>query len=127
MFSLCRKVRQHQPKVRILLILSRGFSASAFLEIDALVDAAIDERDIGGEEHPIVKAFMAIVRAGRYHIPSLRQPHHGVPGPPAPEQRSREPKLTPRQQEMLELLGRGLRIARSPEARGSAMNQLAAT
>ena len=74
------------------------------------MDAVLHPLDIGHEEYPIVKGFMALLRACRYRSPSLRQPQHGVTvtGPPAPEQRSTEPRLTPREQEVLELVGRGL-------------------
>jgi len=109
-FNLCRKARQQQPNVKILLILSKENAGSAFQEIDALVDAAIYELDLGGDDYPLVKAFMAILRAGRYRSPSLQQPQHGLNVPPAleHEQPSSEPQLTPREQEVLDLIGRGL-------------------
>ena len=110
-FNLCRKARQQQPNVKILLILSKENAGSAFQEIDALVDSAIYELDIDdGDDYPLVKAFMAILRAGRYRSPSLLQPLHGIDVPPAlePEQPSSEPQLTPREQEVLDLIGRGL-------------------
>jgi DNA-binding NarL/FixJ family response regulator len=107
-FSLCRKARQQQPKLKILLILDAQESKSAFREIDALVDAVLHTHDIGGDGYPLVNALMAILRAGRYRSPSLRQPQQGVTGSPAVEQRSSEPQLTPREQEVLDLIGRGL-------------------
>jgi len=106
--SLCRRARQQQPKLRILLFLDPQDTGSAVQEIDALVDAVLHPLDIGHEEYPIMKGFMALLRARRYRSPSLRQPQHGVTGPPAPEQRCTEPRLTPREQEVLELIGRGL-------------------
>ena len=106
--SLCRKARQQQPKLKILLILDAQDSKSAFREIDALVDAVLHTHDIGGDDYPLVAALMAILRAGRYRSPSLRQPQQGVTGSPAVEQRSSEPQLTPREQEVLDLIGRGL-------------------
>jgi DNA-binding NarL/FixJ family response regulator len=107
-FSLCRKARQQQPKLKILLILDAQESKSAFREIDALVDAVLHTHDIGGDDYPLVTALMAILRSGRYRSPSLRQPQQGVTGSPAVEQRSSEPQLTPREQEVLDLIGRGL-------------------
>ena len=107
-FSLCRKARQQQPKLKILLILDAQDNRTAFREIDALVDAVLHTHDIGGDDYPLVNALMAILRAGRYRSPSLRQPHQGVTGSPAVEQRSSEPQLTPREQEVLNLIGRGL-------------------
>ena len=106
--SLCRKARQQQAKLKILLILDGQDSRSAFREIDALVDAVLHTHDIGGDDYPLVNALMAILRSGRYRSPSLRQPQQGVPGSPAVEQRSSEPQLTPREQEVLDLIGRGL-------------------
>lgn len=107
--SLCRKARQQQAKLKILLILDGQESRSAFQEIDAQVDAVLHTLDIGGDDYPLVSAFMAILRAGRYRSPSLRQPsQQEVTDPPALEQRGREPQLTPREQEVLELIGRGL-------------------
>ena len=106
--SLCRKARQQQPKLKILLILDAQDSKSAFREIDPMVDAVLHTHDIGGDDYPLVNALMAILRAGRYRSPSLRQPQQGVTGPPAVEQRSSEPQLTPREQEVLDLIGRGL-------------------
>lgn len=107
--SLCRKARQQQPKLKILLILDAQDSKSAFREIDALVDAVLHTHDIGGDDYPLVNALMAILRSGRYRSPSLRQPpqQRGT-GSPAVEQRSSEPQLTPREQEVLDLIGRGL-------------------
>lgn len=109
-FSICRKARQQQPQIKILLILSKDNAGSAFQEIDALVDAAIYELDLGCDDYPLVKAFMEILRAGRYRSPSLRQTQHTLTVPPAleHEQRSRQPQLTPREQEVLDLIGRGL-------------------
>lgn len=107
-FSLCRKARQQQPMLKILLILDAQDSKSAFREIDPLVDAVLHTHDIGGDDYPLVTALMAILRAGRYRSPSLRQPQQGVTGSPAVEQRSSEPQLTPREQEVLDLIGRGL-------------------
>lgn len=108
-FSLCRKARQQQPKLKILLILDAQDSRSAFREVDALVDAVLHTLDIGDDDYPLVSAFMAILRDGRYRSPSLRQPpQQEVPEPPALEQRTREPQLTPREQEVLDLIGRGL-------------------
>ena len=72
--SLCRKARQQQAKLKILLILDGQESSSAFQEIDAKVDAVLHTLDIGGDYYPLVSAFMAILRAGRYRSPSLRQP-----------------------------------------------------
>ncbi|MEA5416650.1 hypothetical protein [Synechococcus sp. BA-132 BA5] len=90
--SLCRRARQQQPKLRILLFLDPQDTGSAVQEIDALVDAVLHPLDIGHEEYPIMKGLMAILRDRRYRSPSLRQPQHGVTGPPpAPEQRSTEP------------------------------------
>jgi DNA-binding NarL/FixJ family response regulator len=106
--SLCRKARQQQPKLKILLILDAQDSKSAFREIDPMVDAVLHTLDIGGDDYPLVNALMAILRAGRYRSPSLQQPQQGVTGPPAVEQRSSEPQLTPREQEVLDLIGRGL-------------------
>jgi DNA-binding NarL/FixJ family response regulator len=106
--SLCRKARQQQPKLKILLILDAQDSKSAFREIDPLVDAVLHTHDIGGDDYPLVTALMAILRSGRYRSPSLRQPQQGVTGSPAVEQRSSEPQLTPREQEVLDLIGRGL-------------------
>lgn len=63
--SLCRKARQQQAKLKILLILDRQESSSAFLEIDNLLDAVLHTLDIGDDEYPLVKAFMAILRGGR--------------------------------------------------------------
>jgi DNA-binding NarL/FixJ family response regulator len=106
--SLCRKARQQHPQVRILLFLDAQDTEPAVQEIDALVDAVLHPLDIGGEEYPIVKAFMAILRAGRYRSPSLRQPQPGVTGSPDLEQRSRVPQLSPREQDVLELISQGL-------------------
>ena len=106
--SLCRKARQQQPKLKILLILDAQDSKSAFREIDPMVDAVLHTHDIGGGDYPLVNALMAILRAGRYRSPSLRQPQQGVTGSPAVEQGSSEPQLTPREQEVLDLIGRGL-------------------
>ena len=65
--------------------------------------------DIGGDDYPLVSAFMAILRDGRYRSPSLRQPPQPeVTDSPALKQRGREPQLTPREQEVLDLIGRGL-------------------
>ena len=113
--SLCRKARQQQPKLKILLILDAQDSKSAFREIDALVDAVLHTHDIGGGDYPLVNALMAILRSGRYRSPSLRQPQQVEvdPGSPAVEQRSREPQLTPREQEVLDLIGL---VARSRSA-----------
>lgn len=85
-FNLCRKARQQQP------------------------NTAIYEFDLGGDDYPLVKAFIAILRAGRYRSPSLQQPQQGLNVPPAleHEQPSSEPQLTPREQEVLDLIGRGL-------------------
>ena len=57
-----------------------------------------------------VEKFMAILRAGRYRSPTLQQPQPGIDVPPALEhkQPSSEPQLTPREQEVLDLIGRGL-------------------
>lgn len=63
--SLCRKARQQQAKLKILLILDRQESSSAFQEIDNLLDAVLHTLDIGDDEYPLVKAFMAILRGGR--------------------------------------------------------------
>ena len=107
--SLCRKARQQQAKLKILLILDGQESRSAFQEIDAQVDAVMHTLDIGDDDYPLVSAFMAILRDGRYRSPSLRQPpQQEVPDPPALEKRTREPQLTPREQEVLDLIGRGL-------------------
>ena len=106
--SLCRKARQQQPKLKILLILDAQDSKSAFREIDPMVNAVLHTHDIGGDDYPLVTALMAILRSGRYRSPSLRQPQQGVTGSPAVEQRSSEPQLTPREQEVLDLIGRGL-------------------
>jgi two-component system, NarL family, response regulator DevR len=107
--SLCRKARQQQAKLKILLILDGQDSRSAFQEIDAQVDAVMHTLDIGGDDYPLVSAFMAILRDGRYRSPSLRQPpQQEVTDSPALEQRTRKPQLTPREQEVLDLIGRGL-------------------
>jgi DNA-binding NarL/FixJ family response regulator len=85
-FNLCRKARQQQP------------------------NAAIYELDLGGDDYPLVKAFMAILRAGRYRSPTLQQPQHGlkVLQTLEHEQTSSEPQLTTREQEVLDLISRGL-------------------
>jgi DNA-binding NarL/FixJ family response regulator len=128
-FNLCRKARQQQPNVKILLILSKENARLAFQEIDALVDSAIYELDLGGDDYPLVKAFIAILRAGRYRSPSLQQPQHRLNVPPAleHEQPSSEPQLTPREQEVLDLIGRGLSDRQIGTSLGSATKRPAPT
>jgi DNA-binding NarL/FixJ family response regulator len=107
--SLCRRARQQQPTVRILLFLDGQETESAAQEIDELVDAVVHPLDIGDGEYPIVKALMAILRGARYRSSSLRQSQHNkVKGSPDSEQRSRDPHLTPRERDVLDLLGQGL-------------------
>jgi DNA-binding NarL/FixJ family response regulator len=105
--SLCRLARQQQPKLRILLFLSEA-NASALQSIDSLVDAVVHELDLGDDEYPLVKAFMAIVRAGRYRSPSLRQKQQQSNDTSASALRSGAPQLTAREQGVLELISHGL-------------------
>jgi hypothetical protein len=76
-----------------------------------------------------VKAFIAILRAGRYRSPSLQQPQHRLNVPPAleHEQPSSEPQLTPREQEVLDLIGRGLSDRQIGTSLGSATKRPAPT
>ena len=99
--SLCRQACERQPQLRVLLILPSSQRASQLSSLHPLVDALLLEEDLGGDDYPLMKAFIALAQQRRYRSPSLRMVDEAAgPEPTA--------QLTPRERHILDLLSEGL-------------------
>lgn len=73
--------------------------------LDPLVDVAVSTGDLVDSDYPLMQAFIELARQRRYRSPSLRQASAADEGP----QTTRQPKLSPREERVLDLLSQGLR------------------
>jgi len=112
----CRAV----PKLGVILILSQrqqgpGLRNAELRRLERLVDAMVLENDLSADEAPLSAAFIALVRGQRYRSPTLRAQEAT---PPAASQGPGDTELTPREEEVLGLMVRGLKDREIAEALG---------
>jgi DNA-binding NarL/FixJ family response regulator len=101
--KLCRAARDLIPEIRIFVIINEKASDSNWAQLSSMADLAIAAEDVGDPEFPLVRAFIELARGRTYWSPSLGDEKLG-------QKLSREQNdgLSPREQQVLELLSQGL-------------------
>ena len=115
--SLVREARQEVPGMGVLMLLShqdRGLRAADLRSLDQLVDVMVHEDDLNADDAPLGAAFIALCLGQRYRSPSLRVREWPPPVAQGPE----GARLTPREEEVLALLVRGLKDREIAETLG---------
>jgi len=115
--SCCQIALQEVPQMRVMLFLSTRQRLQELRCLEPLLDAVILLSDIGGEETPLRSAFIALARGGRYRSLSLRRDGRDGSLPSHPAQQPGE-QLTPREEEVLQLISQGLQDRQIAEALG---------
>jgi DNA-binding NarL/FixJ family response regulator len=91
--------------IQILVLISEREDLATWPSVDPLVDVAVATKDLGDEEYPLMRGFIELARKRRYRSKSMRS---GI-SLPAMEAATRTAKLTPREAEVLALVGKGMR------------------
>jgi DNA-binding NarL/FixJ family response regulator len=113
--SCVQTALQEVPGLRVFMIVSQRELTSELRTIEPLLDAMVLESDLGCEEAPLMRAFRELTRGRRYRSPSLRAAKaESARAAAAPA----GAPLTPRETEVLELIGQGLKDRQVAEALG---------
>jgi DNA-binding NarL/FixJ family response regulator len=115
--SLVREARQEVPGMGVLMLLShqdRGLRAADLRSLDQLVDGMVHEDDLNPDDAPLGAAFIALCLGQRYRSPSLLAREW----PPPAVREAQGARLTPREEEVLGWLARGLKDRQIAEAMG---------
>jgi DNA-binding NarL/FixJ family response regulator len=115
--SFVREARQEVPGMGVLMLLShqdRGLRSAELRTLDQLVDAMVHEDDFSANEACLGEAFIALALGQRYRSPSLRVREWPPPLAQGPE----GARLSPREEEVLALLVRGLKDRQIAETLG---------
>jgi DNA-binding NarL/FixJ family response regulator len=102
--SLCFIAKTTVAVIQILVLISEREDLATWLSLDPLVDVAVATKDLGDDEYPLVRSFIELARKRRYRSKSIRS---GT-SEPAVEAATRTAKLTPREAEVLALVGKGM-------------------
>ena len=92
----------------------RGLRSAELRTLDQLVDAMVHEDDFSADEASLGEAFIALALGQRYRSPSLRVREWPPPLAQGPE----GARLSPREEEVLALLVRGLKDRQIAETLG---------
>jgi DNA-binding NarL/FixJ family response regulator len=103
--SLCIIARAAVADIQILVLISEREDLATWLSLDPLVDVAVATKDLGDDDYPLVRGFIELARKRRYRSKSIRSgtSEH------AEEHATRVARLTPREVEVLALVGQGMR------------------
>lgn len=115
--SFVQGAREEVPGMGVLMLLShqdRGLRPVDLRTLDPLVDAMVLEDDLSADEAPLGAAFIALALGQRYRSPSLRAREW----PPSAAREAQGARLSPREEEVLALLVRGLKDRQIAEALG---------
>jgi len=113
--SCVQAALQEVPGLRVFMIVSQQEQPPELRAIEPLLDAMVLESDLGCEEAPLMRAFRELTRGRRYRSPSLRAAKaESARAAAAPA----GAPLTPREKEVLELIGQGLKDRQVAEALG---------
>lgn len=91
--------------IQIIVPISEREDLATWPSVDPLVDVAVATKDLGDDEYPLARGFIELARKRRYRSKSMRS---GI-SKPAMEAATRTTKLTPREAEVLALVGKGMR------------------
>jgi DNA-binding NarL/FixJ family response regulator len=103
--SLCIFAKETVADIQILLLISEQEYLETWLSLDPIVDVAIATKDLGDDERPLVRGFIELARKRRYRSRSMRSSISEHTNGPA----TGIPKLTPREVQVLGLIGQGMR------------------
>ena len=114
--SCVQTALQEVPGLRVFMIVSQQEQPPELWALEPLLDAMVLESDLGCEEAPLMRAFRELTRGQRYRSPSLRaaKAAESARAAAAPA----VAPLTPRETEVLELIGQGLQDRQIAEALG---------
>ena len=114
--SCVQSALQELPGLRVFMIVSQRELTPELRTIEPVLDAMLLESDLGCEEAPLMRAFRELSRGQRYRSPSLRaaKAAESARAAAAPA----VAPLTPRETEVLELIGQGLQDRQIAEALG---------
>ena len=114
--SCVQTALQEVPGLRVFMIVSQQEQPPELWALEPLLDAMVLESDLGCEEAPLMRAFRELTRGQRYRSPSLRAAKAAESARAAAAPAGAP--LTPRETEVLELIGQGLKDRQVAEALG---------
>jgi DNA-binding NarL/FixJ family response regulator len=114
--SCVQTALQEVPGLRVFMIVSQQEQPPELWALEPLLDAMVLESDLGCEEAPLMRAFRELTRGQRYRSPSLRAAKAAESARAAAAPAGAP--LTPRETEVLELIGQGLKDRQIAEALG---------
>ena len=114
--SCVQTALQEVPGLRVFMIVSQQEQLPELWALEPLLDAMVLESDLGCEEAPLMRAFRELTRGQRYRSPSLRAAKAAESARAAAAPAGAP--LTPRETEVLELIGQGLKDRQIAEALG---------